>query len=68
MNFEPSGSKFKLVSVQCASCGAVVGVMDFTNIGVELGTLRKQMKQLSEEVGRVEGYVLGLPAAIQRRS
>jgi RNase P subunit RPR2 len=27
------GSNFKLTFVQCASCGAVVGVLDFFNIG-----------------------------------
>ncbi|MCV2359645.1 hypothetical protein LNV08_11760 [Paucibacter sp. TC2R-5] len=28
---EPNGSKFKLMFVQCASCGAVVGVTDYFN-------------------------------------
>lgn len=26
-------SRFKLMFIQCASCGAVVGTMDFYNIG-----------------------------------
>jgi hypothetical protein len=31
--FTPRGSNFKLNSVQCASCGAVVGVFDYYNVG-----------------------------------
>jgi hypothetical protein len=33
---EPKGSAYKLSFVQCASCGAVVGVMDYFNIGAKI--------------------------------
>jgi len=29
----PRNSNFKLTFIQCSSCGGVVGVMDFYNIG-----------------------------------
>ncbi len=33
------GSNFKLTFIQCASCGGVVGVMDYWNIGERLTDL-----------------------------
>jgi hypothetical protein len=43
----PKGSPFKLVFVQCASCGGVAGVMDFYNIGQELQEIKKALKKIS---------------------
>lgn len=40
----PSKSNFKLLFVQCSSCGSVVGTMDYLNIG----TL---VKELENKVG-----------------
>jgi ssDNA-binding Zn-finger/Zn-ribbon topoisomerase 1 len=40
----PSGSNYRLAFVQCSSCGCVVGVLDFVNIG-DLGN--KILKRLS---------------------
>jgi hypothetical protein len=40
----PKGSSFKLVFVQCAGCGGVVGVMDFYNIGQEMQEIKKALK------------------------
>ncbi|MHB8063851.1 MAG: hypothetical protein ACYDG2_14675 [Ruminiclostridium sp.] len=47
-NFEvveksPSVSNFKLMFVQCLYCGAVVGVMDYYNIGQRLDELEKKL-------------------------
>lgn len=39
----PKGSNFKLLFVQCSSCGAVVRVMDYFNIGGLLHTLAKKL-------------------------
>lgn len=39
----PRGSNFKFTFVQCASCGAVVGVMDYFNIGQLIQILAKRM-------------------------
>lgn len=42
----PSGSAFKIMLVQCSSCGAVVGVMDYYNIGAKLDELEKKIDRL----------------------
>ena len=39
----PAGSRFKLNFIQCSSCGGVVGVMDFHNIGDRLTELGKKL-------------------------
>jgi hypothetical protein len=43
MQHSPSGSRFKLVFIQCSSCGGVVGVVDFYNIGDRLTELGKKL-------------------------
>jgi len=40
---EPHDSRFKLMFVQCSSCGGVVGVIDFYNIGAELQLIKKKL-------------------------
>ena len=40
---EPRGSSFKLMFVQCTSCGGVVGVTDFLNIGAKLEFIQKKL-------------------------
>jgi uncharacterized Zn finger protein len=47
-NFEmveetPKGSAFRLMFIRCAECGAVVGVMDYFNIG---DLMRKVLNKL----------------------
>jgi len=39
----PKGSQFKLMFVQCSSCGGVVAVMDYYNIGVLIHSLAKKL-------------------------
>lgn len=41
--YSPTGSKFKLSFIQCSSCGAVVGVMDYFNIGGLIQALAKKL-------------------------
>jgi NAD-dependent SIR2 family protein deacetylase len=43
----PKNSKFKLIFVQCASCGGVVGAMDYFNIGVELQNVQKAIAAIA---------------------
>lgn len=40
---EPSGSNFNLFFVQCSSCGVVVGVTDYYNIGATLELLAQKL-------------------------
>ncbi len=39
----PRDSAYKLLFVQCSSCGGVVGVMDFSNIGAMLYKMQKKL-------------------------
>jgi len=39
----PKKSAFKLIFIQCSSCGGVVGVIDFYNIGDRLTELGKKL-------------------------
>lgn len=39
----PRNSNFKFIFVQCASCGAVVGAMDYFNIGTMLQALATKL-------------------------
>ncbi|MDT5121819.1 MAG: hypothetical protein QOC96_1301 [Acidobacteriota bacterium] len=47
---EPANAMYKVNFVQCSSCGAVVGVMDYFNIGV---LLRKLARALNINLDRV---------------
>lgn len=46
----PSKSNFKLFFVQCSSCGCVVGVLDYYNIGTKLKELEKDISSLKSSV------------------
>ena len=39
----PAGSRFKIMFIQCASCGTVVGVTDFHNIPILLNKIAKKL-------------------------
>jgi uncharacterized Zn finger protein len=41
---EPTHSNFKLLFVQCSSCGAVVGVLEHFNIGNLIHDLAEKLK------------------------
>jgi hypothetical protein len=47
---EPIGSAYKLLFVQCAACGAVVGVMDALNIGALLEMQGAAIKKIARAV------------------
>jgi uncharacterized Zn finger protein len=46
----PSKSAYKLLFVQCTSCGAVVGVMDYYNIGARINELEKKVDNISKYI------------------
>lgn len=53
---EPQGSRYKLNFVQCASCQAPIGVVDYFDHSTELTKLQKQL----------EGRLDRLEAGMQR--
>lgn len=40
---EPRGSRFKVFFIQCTSCGAVVGTMEYYNTAVMLEKIGKKL-------------------------
>lgn len=47
---EPINSNYKLLFVQCSSCGAVVGAMDYYNIGSRLNDIEDKLDRIKSEV------------------
>ena len=47
---QPQESRFKLMFVQCAECGAVVGAMDFFNVGHLLYKHGEALKKIAEKM------------------
>ena len=41
--FHPHGSSFKLMAVCCSSCGSVVGVTDYYNLGTLVHKIAKAL-------------------------
>jgi hypothetical protein len=46
----PRYSNFKLLFVQCTSCHAVVGVMDYYNIGTRLNELEQKIEEINSKI------------------
>lgn len=46
----PRTSNYKLLFVQCTSCGAVVGVMDYYNIG-------SKIQEVQDELDKIKRYL-----------
>ena len=47
----PRGSHWMFQFVQCASCGAVVGVLDYYNIRAMVQDPSDQVKRIAKKVG-----------------
>lgn len=41
---EPNNARFKMMFVQCAKCGGVVGVTDYSNVPTLIRKLAKALK------------------------
>ena len=41
---EPKKSLYKLIFIQCGKCGAVVGVLDYINVGSAVLQIAKALK------------------------
>lgn len=51
---EPQGSNFKLNFVQCSSCNAPIGVLDFFNLGSLMKDQEKSIKNLDNRLSNIE--------------
>lgn len=48
-----SGARYRLLSVQCASCGGVLGVMDYLNTGAQTESIRATLEQHANALRRI---------------
>jgi hypothetical protein len=51
---EPSGSNFKLMFIQCSSCGAPIGVQDYYNTGALLQKQQKQIEAIEANINNLQ--------------
>ena len=51
--FTPTRSKYKLLFVQCSSCGAVIGVIDYFNIGHMLEKQDIVLKKIAGQLNQL---------------
>ena len=54
---EPTGSRYKVLYIQCKSCGGVAGVTDYQNTSVELDGLKKEVHDLAQKVSGVRSAI-----------
>lgn len=61
---EPRNSHYKLMFVQCSSCGTVVGTMPYYDAGVlskenqsEIAKLKQQLNQLGSQLSEIQRLV-----------
>lgn len=54
---EPRNSEYKIIFVQCSSCGAVVGTMPYFDAGVISKDNQKQIKSLHDKIDNLEHIV-----------
>ncbi|GAB00760.1 hypothetical protein HWI77_11680 [Acinetobacter venetianus] len=59
-------SSFKLIFVQCSSCGVPVGVMDYHNIGNKLDGLEKRIKKIESTIGNVDYNVVAVAGLVKK--
>lgn len=55
---EPSKSRFKLLFVQCSSCGAVCGTMDYFNIGTQNEKIEKRISALESTISNIDSNIV----------
>lgn len=64
---EPSGSAYKLNFVQCSSCNAPVGVLDYYNTGAQLDDHKKLIANLDSRLSSIEYTLQQVARALQNR-
>ena len=48
----PSGSRFKVMFIQCNRCGCVIGVTDYNNTSSELADITKKLNEFSTKMNQ----------------
>jgi len=64
---EPSNSAYKIIFVQCSSCGAVVGTMPFYDAGVISKDNQEQISAIKQQLNSLEHNLAQIVQTLQRR-
>jgi hypothetical protein len=62
----PSQSNYRLMFVQCSSCGGVAGVLDYYNLGALLKTQEKTLGAVEKDISSVKTSLRTLEASVKR--
>lgn len=63
---EPRNSSYKLIFVQCSSCGAVVGVLPYYDAGVLAKDNQQDLSALKHQLSHVEHTLSQIAQAMRR--
>lgn len=64
---EPSGSRYKINFIQCSSCNAPIGTMDYFNTGAQLEQQKKSIDELESRMRRLEHGIDNVLRLLQRQ-
>lgn len=65
---EPNNSAYKLIFVQCSSCGSVVGTMPYFDAGVISKDNQEQITSIKQQLNSLEYTIAQIAQALQHRS
>lgn len=63
---EPTNSAYKVIFVQCSSCGTPVGVTGYYNEGQLLKNQEQKTAELDSKLNQIQSYVQQIANAIRR--
>ncbi|MDP2720834.1 MAG: hypothetical protein Q8O75_02740, partial [bacterium] len=63
---EPTGSRFKLLFVQCSMCGVPIGVVEYHNTGSLIQNLEKKINQLESSISDVQHNIHAITRLLRK--
>lgn len=63
----PTGSRYKYQAICCQSCGSILGVMDYFNIGAGVEKLEQGIKQLHKSAADADHNLRRIVSFLNRR-
>lgn len=64
---EPAGSNYKLNFIQCSSCNAPIGVVDYYNTGAQLEEQKALINKLGSRLANLEHNIYQIAQILQHR-
>lgn len=56
----PIGSKFKLIFIQCSSCGGVVGTMNYFDAGILANENKAEIANIKSQLSGIDNNIRNL--------